>query len=400
MSFNLLDAVKGYVSNDVISSAASYLGEDSAILKKGLEVIAPTAAVGIADKLSTDADGVLKLAGEAYDSGILQNFGGLFSEAGGGIPSNGPSLLKGIFGDKVGSVANAISSFTGGKGAATSSLMGTIMPLALALLGKHAKDNNLGGAALASLLGGQRNSFLSMLPGGFDASRIFGTTKVAEKVVHTAHHAAPVVEKKSNLLWPILLGLAGLLLAWWLMRSCNKDEVAAPVPATADTVTVVKTDTVTITKEPIKVTLPNGVELNAYKGGIEDLLVAFLSDPNAKPGNDNWFDFNDLNFEFGTANIVPESRKEVDNIVEILKAFPKAKIKVGGYTDKVGDEAANKKLSGERATAVAEALKTAGVGGQVTGAEGYGSQFAKYPADAPEADRLRDRRVSVSVREK
>jgi len=146
--------------------------------------------------------------------------------------------------------------------------------------------------------------------------------------------------------------------------------------------------------------LPNGVILDANKGGIEDLLVAFLNDANAKPGNDNWFDFNDLNFTFGTAEIVPESKKQLNNIVEILKAYPKVKIKLGGYTDKVGDEAANKKLSGERASAVAAALKEAGVATQVTGAEGYGSQFAKYPADAPEQDRLKDRRVSVSVREK
>jgi len=93
-------------------------------------------------------------------------------------------------------------------------------------------------------------------------------------------------------------------------------------------------------------------------------------------------------------------KKQLNNIVEILKAYPKVKIKLGGYTDKVGDEAANKKLSGERASAVAAALKEAGVATQVTGAEGYGSQFAKYPADAPEQDRLKDRRVSVSVREK
>jgi outer membrane protein OmpA-like peptidoglycan-associated protein len=115
---------------------------------------------------------------------------------------------------------------------------------------------------------------------------------------------------------------------------------------------------------------------------------------------DKWFDFHDLNFKFGTAEIVPESRNEVANIEKILKAYPKVKIKIGGYTDKVGDEAANKKLSNERANAVKQDMKTAGVGGQVSDAEGYGSQFAKYPADAPEEDRIKDRRVSVSVREK
>lgn len=90
----------------------------------------------------------------------------------------------------------------------------------------------------------------------------------------------------------------------------------------------------------------------------------------------------------------------MDNIVQILKAFPKAKIKIGGYTDNIGDEAANKKLSTDRAQAVSKLLQDAGVGAQLESAEGYGSEFAKYPPSAPEEDRIKDRRVSLSVRAK
>ena len=45
-----------------------------------------------------------------------------------------------------------------------------------------------------------------------------------------------------------------------------------------------------------------------------------------------------------------------DNIAAILKAFPKAKFKIGGYTDKTGDEPGNMKLSNDRAKAVKDAL--------------------------------------------
>ena len=58
------------------------------------------------------------------------------------------------------------------------------------------------------------------------------------------------------------------------------------------------------------------------------------------------------------------------------------------------------KLSKDRAEAVRTALAKAGVGAQVTDAEGYGSKFAKAAADAPESDRVLDRHVSVSVRGK
>ena len=199
---------------------------------------------------------------------------------------------------------------------------------------------------------------------------------------------------------PFTLGVVGILLLLILMRACNMnpEEVA---PASRDTVVETTHEAGKATaRESLKLKLPNGVELDAYKGGIEEMLINFINEPNAQPGKDVWFDFNDLNFEFGTAAIIPESENEIDNIVKILQAYPKVKIKVGGYTDKVGDEVVNKKLSGERANAVAEALKAAGVGSQITGAEGYGSEFAKFPADAPEESRIRDRRVSVSVREK
>jgi len=202
----------------------------------------------------------------------------------------------------------------------------------------------------------------------------------------------------SKMFYVILATVAGLILLLWIAKGCNPQKDIPPVVKVAEMAPI--KDTILVTKEAIKVTLPNGVVLDAYKGGIEDLLVAFLNDSTATAGKDNWFDFNELNFIFGTAEIVPGSVKEVTDIKEILKAYPKVKIKLGGYTDKVGDEVANKKLSQQRADAVAIMLKDLGVGSQLAGAEGHGSEVAKYPADAPETDRIKDRRISVSVREK
>jgi outer membrane protein OmpA-like peptidoglycan-associated protein len=105
-----------------------------------------------------------------------------------------------------------------------------------------------------------------------------------------------------------------------------------------------------------------------------------------------------LNFNTGNAVLLPESEKQLDNISEILKAFPDAKIKIGGYTDITGNADANKKLSQDRANAAKAGLDKRGVSKQVVGAEGYGSQFAKYPASATDDEKATDRHVSVSVR--
>ena len=65
-------------------------------------------------------------------------------------------------------------------------------------------------------------------------------------------------------------------------------------------------------------------------------------------------------------------------------------------TDVTGDAAANKKLSQDRADAVDAAVKAAGANAkQLTGAEGYGSQFAKAGADAPDSEKEKDRRIAL-----
>jgi len=153
--------------------------------------------------------------------------------------------------------------------------------------------------------------------------------------------------------------------------------------------------------ESIKVKLPDGTELNANKGGIEDKLVAFLNDHAAQAGKDAWFDFDHLNFETNSSTLTGDSHAQVQNIAAILKAYPKVKIKIGGYTDKTGDSTANMKLSQGRADAVLAALKSHEANTvQLVGAEGYGAQFAKAAADAPDAEKQKDRRISVQVREK
>lgn len=150
-----------------------------------------------------------------------------------------------------------------------------------------------------------------------------------------------------------------------------------------------------------EVALPDGTKLQAYPGGIEDQLIKFIGSDYKTADEaalkDKWFNFDDLNFEFGTTKLTAESKRQLDNIVAILKAFPDVKIKIGGYTDKKGDDAANLKLSDSRAKAVQEALKAAGVGGQVPEAEGYGEQFATVDEGASDEARAVDRKTAIRL---
>jgi outer membrane protein OmpA-like peptidoglycan-associated protein len=410
MSFNLLDAVKNQFSGDLVSKASSLFGESEGGISKALSGIVPSVLGSVISKATSGgqgADSILSMAksaaggGGGFPSGLSDFFG----NNGGGLLGKGLDLVKGLFGDKFSSIINAISSFAGIKSSSASSLFSMAAPAAMTSIGKHAAENNLSASGLASFLGSQKNSILNSLPGGLGSiTSLLGLGGAAKSVTSAVGDTVQKTGSTGRMLFPLLLLLLAGLAAWYFLfggkQGCNKSKV------TADTTVVSKPVEETIPSvslpESFKVKLPNGIELDAFKGGIEDKLVGFLGTDWMKLGEDSlkktWFDFDNLNFKTGSAEITPESQQQVNNMIAILKAFPAAKLKIGGYTDKVGNEAANKKLSGERANAVKAALDKAGVGARVLGAEGYGSEFAKYPADAPESDRVKDRHVSVSVR--
>jgi outer membrane protein OmpA-like peptidoglycan-associated protein len=407
MAFNLMDSVSGLFNNELISKAASSLGESEGGISKALSAGIPSLLSGIMSTSGSDGgSNLLNLAKKAAGSGILDNAGSLFSGgSSNSLLASGADLLSGVLGNKVGGLTSLISNFSGVKQSSVGSILSAVAPVALGFIGKHALSNNLSGTGILSWLTGQKSQIANALPSGLNLSGIFdGTLTKIEEPLRKPVYTEP--EKTGNKwLWPILLGLLGLALLWYFLRGCNKDvttpvvtdSVAVTPPAVIDTAIKIIAPVV----ESFNVKLPDGSELNAFKGGIEDKLVAFLSNANSKAGKDAWFDFDNLNFETGSATITTESLKQINNIAAILKAFPKVKIKIGGYTDKTGDAAANKKLSQERADAVLAALKTAGANtAQLMGAEGYGSEFAKAAANAPDEERKNDRRIAVSVREK
>lgn len=394
MSFNLLDAVQGAITPNLVSQAASLFGENESGLSKALSAGVPALLSGVLSNAQSDGGtNVLQLAKQAAGSGILDNLGGLFS---GGDNSNlmsmGTGMLSSLLGAKSNPLISMISSFAGIKSSSTNSLLSSLAPVALGFIGKQAISGNLSSGGLLSWLGGQKDSIAKAVPAGLNLSSIFeGDTR---KVAETVRDQFEEPKRKTNWFLPLLLGLLALALFFYLMKGCNKEDEVNPAP-TPDTTAVVTpvgpaTADVPAVRESYKVKLPDGSELDAWKGGIEDRLVTCLNDAACQVGKDVWFDFDDLNFETASAQITPESQKQINNIAAILKAYPKVKIKIGGYTDKVGDPAANKKLSQQRAESTLNALKAAGANAaQLTGAEGYGDQFATVATDASDEERKR-----------
>lgn len=145
----------------------------------------------------------------------------------------------------------------------------------------------------------------------------------------------------------------------------------------------------------IKVELDGGVQLDAAADGIEYKLVEFIKS-NKPVDKETWFSFDRLYFDTAKASLKPESQKQLQNIVEVMKAFPKVKLKIGGYTDNQGAEDFNMKLSTDRAKATYDKLAGMGVASDRLAYEGYGK--AHPVADnATKEGREKNRRIDVRV---
>ena len=416
MPLNFLETVKSYFTAEFSNQAANSLDESSSGVSKALSAIIPVSLAGILNKATSGNEGAESIFNMAKGAigyfSTLPNLSNLNNdEAGSEIPSK-------IFVSDESQITRAVSQFSGIKNSSASSLITLALPAIMGLLGKQAQQSNLSASGLSGFLSSQKDNIMQTMPSGLSslagmlglgsigAAASSMASNIKSGVVDTTQAIADKPAGGAKWLLPLILILAAIALLWYFSRSCNKSTENTVV---TDTSAVVKQDTSTTVTAPastavesIKVKLPNGKELDANKGGIEDQLVTFLNSDwkslSADSLKNRWFDFDNLNFNTGNAILIPASEKQLDNIAEILKAFPDAKIKIGGYTDVTGNAATNKKLSQDRADAAKAGLTKRGVGAQVTGADGYGSQFAKYPATASDEEKAMDRHVSVSVR--
>lgn len=423
---SIIDLIKGQIGPSLVSDAASQLGESESNVNRAIEAFLPAVLGGVADNAQKPGffDQLTGLAG----SGLLSNLSGLLGGTSNPLITG---LLSTIFGDKIGSLVSTISNFSGVKESSASSLLNLVSGAAFGSLGKYAVDHNLDASGFANKIEGEKSIWSSLLPAGLSLGSLglgslFGnaketvvdathkvadtTERVVDNVGDATYKAAEEVKEAASGGGGIMKWLLPLLLAavvgWFLMRQCKKEP--APAPATTTDSVGVKVDSavakvenaadkaVAAVKEALDVKLPSGLTLKAYKGGIEDQIVNFLGSDDYKNGTEEtlksrWFNFDNLNFEFGTTTLTKESQVQLDNLKAILKEFPDAKVKIGAYTDKVGDDKANKALSQKRADAVKAALGSA----QVVGAEGYGEEFATVDEKASDKEREADRKTAI-----
>lgn len=104
----------------------------------------------------------------------------------------------------------------------------------------------------------------------------------------------------------------------------------------------------------------------------------------------------DVLFDFDKFTLKPEAREKLAKVSGILLAYPNLKLQIEGYTDNIGTDDYNQKLSEQRADGVKDYLIAQGVGDSNVTAAGFGK-------DDPIADnstnsgRAQNRRVQLVV---
>lgn len=140
------------------------------------------------------------------------------------------------------------------------------------------------------------------------------------------------------------------------------------------------------------VTVPGPVENN----GCPKVLAPVVAQvDHNKTASDIQVALKDLLFNFGKTTVRSESSSKLDQAASLIKSSNGGTFLLVGHTDKKGNDAYNLKLSKQRAAEVVRELEKRGVSASQLKSKGVGESEAAVPENAPDSERLQDRKVEV-----
>jgi outer membrane protein OmpA-like peptidoglycan-associated protein len=404
MARSLLDDFQSLLTPDLLSRTGSALGESSDGVSRALKSAVP-ALLAAAVAKGREGGGTQQLLAllndPALDTRTLSDPGSLVSAAlpggtGSSIGNLASRFLSVLLGDRADTIANALAQSAGIPRSTTQAILPVAASLVMGLLGSKVRTERLGTSGLAGMLENESGSIRSALPSGLGS--LLDLSGLRDAGAGAAGAVRAGAEKGRSLLWPIAIAVAVLLGLWALLNRGGPPTPTATLPPVAAAPPAVSSPAPAAAAQ-FERTLPSGYALRAPKSGVESLLVVFIEDSGRPVDDTTWFDFDRLLFQTGSATLEPQSREQLRNVAEILKAYPAVNVKIGGYTDNTGDPAANLKLSQDRAASVVTELIALGVAPDRLSAEGYG-QAHPIADNATGSGRGKNRRIALRVTEK
>ncbi len=421
MAPNLLSYLQQQVSGEALSHLSSFLGESADVTSRAASSGLQTVLVALTQRASspqgtTDVLGLL--ARVTGDNGLGQVAARLTSGADvDDLVTRGAPLVGAVLGGHQAGVTDWLSSSSGlGKGA-TGSLLALLVPFALSGVSRYLTSTGSGvnASTLAHLLSSQSAPLLAHVPAALAGALGIDGLPHAGHGEHAGHGTSQTPDDPRDtslgfLKWVLpLIAIAALVTYMYRWSSTMEhtaqaaqatvDDLAAAADrasAAADAAAAAAAGAAADLGAVVERSLPGLPSIHVPEHGIESRLLAFITDASRAVDTTTWFSFDRIEFDTASATLRASSNDQLDAMAAILKAYPNVSLKIGGYTDNVGDETANQALSASRAENTKQALVTRGIAAARLDAEGYGEEHPVASNDT-EVGRQRNRRIDVRV---
>ena len=446
MAVNLLTYLSDQFSSSVIDQLGERLGETPATTGTAVRAIIPTVLAGLAQRTHNagDANDIISfLRQSTYTKTTtpldISQVSDTAAETQDAVAA-GSKFIDYLLPAKADTVATAIAQYSHVSRMSALSLMDLVAAVLEGMLGRQSLENGLTSLNLSTLVAGQVPTIKAGIPAGlaglatmlgFDKLAAMSEVGEAQRITtFTSTPTNPDIPKspllereRENVAWLRWAMFAvGALILFLIIQKCRQpqsgsdgiytDTTARSEPDSQEDTSAAtrgnleKTNTTPVgTKpggpaalgEPVKkidFDLPGGRKLDVAENSFNANLAQFMA--GKERPLPRTFTFENLTFETGSAKITGETQPNVNDLIEIMKAYPGMQINVQGHTDNTGDAVANKKLSLERATAIRSALTAAGVVANRITAQGFGAEKPTATNDNAEG-RQKNRRIDVVV---
>ena len=399
MADSLFTRLTSIVKPSTLSEIAAQMGVPDQTVSRGLALSSATVFGAMANRSADRSamqqilDTASRIPSDMLVSGVST---GQLMDPASSMMSTARGFLSSLFGGIPTWAVDLIGGETGLRSPAAASMLALGAHTVLHFIGGQVRDEGMTASSLSSLLTSEAPAMFKQLPASFsNAFRTHFPDIPAPRTYTTSAPADRSVRRQTSYT-PWIATAAILVAALWLGLR-NSGPIAPPEP---DTQAVGTSGTI---PGPdlgrfVPRTLANGSLILIPERGVETRLLGFITSSQS-PDKTTWFDFDRLLFDTGSATLQPQSDDQLRAVAAILKAYPNAHVKIGGYTDNVGSPEDNLRLSEERAANVRAQLIGLGVQPDRVEAEGYGET---HPVgdNSTETGRAMNRRISMLVTEK
>lgn len=405
MTDSLLTRLTSIVKPSTLADIATQMGVPEQTAARGLALSCATVFGAMANRsgdrsaMQQILDTASRIPSDTIVNGVSA---GELTDPASPMMSTARGFLSSLFGGIPTWAVDLISGETGLRSGAAASMLAVGAHAMLSFISSRVRDEGMTASSLSNLLNTEAPGLFKQLPPSFNnafRSHFADIPATARTVTTSAVTDRPVRKERSYTPW---VATAAILAAALWLGLRNSGPIAPPPPdqavGTAGTVGTSGTIGMPDLGRFVPRTLPNGTSIMIPERGVENRLLTFIVSPQ-RPDQTTWFDFDRLLFDPGSATLEPQSDDQLRAVAAILKAHPNAYVKIGAYTDNVGDPADNLRLSEERAANVRTQLISLGVEPGRLEAEGYGETHP-VADNSTEGGRAMNRRISMLITQK